>query len=171
VLPVGHFLVAAIPVVVYVFLRDRELPSRKLAFVVLVGSQFPDLIDKPLAYQFFLIPNGRMFAHSLVIAIPLSIAVLLFVRRTGHTREGLAFGFAYLSHIVADFRRMLLRADPQFSPNVLWPLVPANPVGLEPRWAGPGSINVKLWTAFSAALLLVTVYLVWAELGDGTSSG
>ena len=95
-LPWGHLFVAALPVVAYVLVRDRRLPTPKLLYVVFVGSQFPDLVDKPLAHQFLLIPNGRMFAHSLVVAVPLCLVVTLAVRRSGHLREGVTFAFAYL---------------------------------------------------------------------------
>jgi hypothetical protein len=49
VFPHEHLLVALLPVVAYVGVRDRS------------RSQFPDLVDKPLAHQFCVLPSGRVF--------------------------------------------------------------------------------------------------------------
>ena len=68
--PIEHFLVAFLPVLMYVLVIDRRLPTVRLVAVAFIGSQFPDLVDKPLAYQFGLIPSGRVFMHSLPIALP-----------------------------------------------------------------------------------------------------
>lgn len=169
-LPLGHFLVAAVPAVAYVVLRTRTLPSRKLLFVLFVGSQFPDLVDKPLAHQFHLIPNGRMFTHSVVVALPVSLGVLLLARRTDNVPAGLAFLFAYFTHIVGDRRTQLLQPNPQIHPNLLWPLTQVERAQGVPSWAGPGSINVKLWTVFSLVLLLVTASLTRQEVRAHSST-
>lgn len=166
--PVGHLLATAIPVLAYVLIRDRARPTRKLLFVVFFGSLFPDLIDKPLAYQWFLIPNGRAFAHSPLIAIPLSIGVLLIVRRTGHVREGVVFVFAYVAHIVADFWWLLDYPASNHYQYLLWPLVPAPTTPRVPAWAGPNAIYLTLWTVFSLAVLFFTGYLLVRELRAGT---
>lgn len=78
VLPIEHFIIALLPVAVYALLRDKQLPSLQLVAVTFFGSQFPDLVDKPLAYELSLIPSGRVFMHSLPFAIPLSIAVVTY---------------------------------------------------------------------------------------------
>ncbi|WP_380679199.1 metal-dependent hydrolase [Salinigranum sp. GCM10025319] len=158
-----HLLIAVVPVILYVLLRYRALPSLALVYVAFFGSQFPDLVDKPLATELLLIPNGRMFTHSLMIAVPVSIGVILFVRRRGYLREGAAFVFAYLSHIVADFHRQLLQQNPTVHPNMLWPLSEVREHHI-PFWAGPGDMYVHLWTAFSIVVLLLTAYLIKTEL-------
>ena len=74
--PIEHFLVAFLPVLMYVLVIDRRLPSVRLAAVAFIGSQFPDLVDKPLAYQSGLIPSGRVFMDSLPIALPFLIGII-----------------------------------------------------------------------------------------------
>jgi hypothetical protein len=65
-----------VPVFAYVLVRNRGLPSRALSFAVFVGSQFPDLVDKPLAQELVVIPSGRVFVHSLLFAVLISVSRL-----------------------------------------------------------------------------------------------
>ena len=53
----------------------------------------PDAIDKTLAWVFGAVPSGRHIGHTPFAAV----AAIVFGRRTG-----LAFGVAYLSHLVTD---------------------------------------------------------------------
>jgi hypothetical protein len=48
-----------------VTVTTRQLPSLKVAAAALVGSQFPDIIDRPLALELGLLPTGRVGVHSL----------------------------------------------------------------------------------------------------------
>jgi len=48
-MPWGHLLVAALPVIAYTTIRHQRVPDGMVLFGVVLGSQFPDLIDKPLA--------------------------------------------------------------------------------------------------------------------------
>jgi len=162
--PIEHVLVAIVPVLAYVCLRDRRLPSLRLLGVVFVGSQLPDLVDKPLAHQFHLLPSGRVFVHSLPIAIPIICVVGWYGWRTDRPRAVGAFAFAYLSHIVADNHRALLLPDPAVSADLLWPFRPAIQRPVAPNWAGPNSINVRLWTLFSVVVLLVSAYYLYRDI-------
>lgn len=163
--PVSHCLIALVPVVTYVVLRDQRPPSRSVLFATVVGSQFPDLVDKPLAYQLSVIPNGRMFAHSLLVVTTVSLVVLRLAthEHIDHRRAVRAFVFAYLTHVAGDFSGELLTPHRPFPSNLLWPFVPVASVST-PTWAGPGSIFVTLWSAFSLAVLTVTVFVVVQEL-------
>ena len=73
--PIEHFIVALLPVLVGVLAVKRCLPSLQFIGVVFVGSQFPDLIDKPLALELGLIPSGRVFTHSLPTAMPVLLVI------------------------------------------------------------------------------------------------
>ncbi|EMA22733.1 MULTISPECIES: metal-dependent hydrolase [Haloarcula] len=163
VLPIEHFIIALLPVAVYALLRDRQLPTLHLLAVTFFGSQFPDLIDKPLAYELHLIPSGRVFMHSLPFAIPLSIAVVAYAVRTDRTRLGAAFAFAHLSHLVAD-NRQLLRPDPYVSSDLLWPLQRPVMRPAVPQWVGEGAVNLHLWTGFSVLVLALAAYILVADL-------
>jgi hypothetical protein len=62
-LPLGHLSVAYLCYVGYAAVQSRRLPTRWTLLPVALGSQFPDVIDKPLSY-WALIPSGRSLAHS-----------------------------------------------------------------------------------------------------------
>lgn len=162
-IPIEHFLLAAIPICAYVYLRDRHISLRLLA-IVFVGSQFPDLIDKPLAYMFHLIPTGRVFAHSLPIAIPIWIVVFAYGWWTDRIRLSAAFVVAYLSHLLGDNYQALLPSDLHIPSDLLWPFRPPIPRSEVPHWAGPESINIYLWTSFSIIVLSITAYYLLVDL-------
>ena len=86
--PIEHFIVAVVPVIAYVLVRDRRPPPLRLLGIVFVGSQLSDLIDKPLAHQFQLLPSGRLFVHSLPFAIPIACLVGWYAWRTDRPRAG-----------------------------------------------------------------------------------
>ena len=123
-LPVQQFIISFLPVFAYVLVRDRELPSLRLVSVVFVGSQFPDLIDKPLAHELSLIPSGRVFMHSLPFAIPLVILIGVYGWKTDRIRESGVFTFAYFSHLFADNREELLGPESQTPSDLFWPFLP-----------------------------------------------
>ena len=160
VLPLEHFIVAVLPVALFVLGRDRRMPQPRLLAVVFLGSQFPDLVDKPLAHEVMVLPSGRVFLHSLPFAIPITLVVLGYGWRTGRLRYAGAFVFAYATHVVADTYTTLLDADPAISPDLLWPFVEPIPRAAVPHWAGPNSINIHLWTAFSVVVLTWVGYVL-----------
>jgi len=99
----------------------RESPGGLDAFAVLFGSVLPDLIDKPLAYQFGVFDTGYALGHSIFFAIPLAILVGIGARQLGRPRAGLAFAVGYLLHLPGDFVPHYLRGSERFD-RVLWPL-------------------------------------------------
>jgi hypothetical protein len=157
VYPREHFLVAFVPVVVYVALRDRRRPSLGLVWVVFVGSQLPDLIDKPLGNYLDLLPSGRVFFHSLPIAIPVSVVAIVYAHKTERLRAGIAFVFAYLLHIAGDSYPSFLRSSPFAWSDLLWPLTPPTPRPEIPGWAGPNQIHVTIWTGISVVILCLAL--------------
>jgi inner membrane protein len=89
--------------------------------VVILGSMFPDIIDKPLFMLFSGVPSGRFAAHTLLFA-----AVLLGVGAYRHMRGwgtgALAFGGAVLVHDLLDSMWVYPR-------TFFWPLLG---LGFEP---------------------------------------
>ncbi|MBV0925207.1 metal-dependent hydrolase [Halomicroarcula limicola] len=127
-LPVGHLAFALLPVVAYTIICRRRLPNGEAVLVLLVSTQLPDLIDKPLAWTFGVLPSGRMLAHSLVVSIPILTLGAVLAHQRGRGRLALLFGMGYLSHIVGDFYQIaFLGTDYYFFPNLFWPLLRANP--------------------------------------------
>ncbi|TKX61873.1 metal-dependent hydrolase [Halorubrum sp. GN12_10-3_MGM] len=171
--PLEHFLVALLPILAYALIRNRQLPSKGLLFAVFLGSQFPDLIDKPLAYWVGILPSGRVFTHSLPIAIPIAVIVLGYGWRTDRLQIAGGFVAAYLFHLLGDTYRVLLTG--QIPPMLVWPSVTLQRHSRLPSWAGIDGINVRMWNLFS--LLVLTVILailirdVWTHRDSITHRG
>jgi hypothetical protein len=124
----NHIFVALVPVVCYSLVRYHRLTSGSVLLVGLFASLFPDLVDKPLAWTFGVIPSGRMVAHSLVIASVVILCVLFVASRKRRLSHGLVFAWGYLSHIAGDFYPVLFEGSSYyFYPNLFWPLVTAVP--------------------------------------------
>lgn len=110
----------------YSHVFERRRPTGSAAIVVALASLLPDLIDKPLAWQFELLPTGRSLAHSLFFAIPAILVVVLVARRYRASDVGAAFAIGYLSHLPADsvyaFVIPGVRVDLGY---LIWPLASA----------------------------------------------
>lgn len=143
-MPWSHLFVAVVPVILYVALRHRQLPSALLIVAVATGSQFPDLVDKPLAWGADVLINGRMFMHSLVFAIPVSTVVILTAITFGNISLGSGFVSGYLLHIAGDFYTAFVGPAQYIPSNMLWPLLPPRPI-TEPEFvAHPSMIRLSM---------------------------
>jgi membrane-bound metal-dependent hydrolase YbcI (DUF457 family) len=126
--PINHVLFALIPVLAYSVLRYRRLPGGAIVLVAVFAGLFADLVDKPLAWTFGVIPSGRVFTHSILIATPLLVGVLLVAWRSNRLPYGAVFAWGHLSHIAGDFYPILTRGtDYYWYPNFFWPYMDANP--------------------------------------------
>ncbi|ELZ98004.1 membrane-bound metal-dependent hydrolase [Haloferax mucosum ATCC BAA-1512] len=99
--PWEHAAVGYILVSLWSRVTDRKLDGWAV-LAVLFGTQFPDLVDKPLAWSFDVLPSGVSLAHSILVSVPVSAVVVLVARRYKVTTVGVAFAVGYLSHIPAD---------------------------------------------------------------------
>lgn len=106
-----------------VHLWRRASPTGQAAVTVLVATQLPDLIDKPLSWVFGLFPSGFAIAHSILVAVPALGLVMVLAAARGQSRLGFAFGIGYGSHLVGDVVYPLSRGEPPDVSRVLWPLV------------------------------------------------
>lgn len=104
--------------------RGRGAPTPAAAVAVAVGSQAPDLIDKPLAWTVGVLPAGRSLGHSLVVAA--LVGALLGRTRAVRDRPAAAAGFAVgaLSHALADAAGSALAGSPGAASFLLWPVLP-----------------------------------------------
>lgn len=143
----------------------RRRPDGYALVFVLAGTQFPDLVDKPLAWTFHVLPSGRSLAHSAFTATLVSAAVWLYCRRRGRSDLGAAFTVGYASHLVGDGYRALLTGQYQYLSSLGWPLLPPPPFSHE------GGIiehfrTLSFTPNFALQLVLVAVvYVVWIEDG------
>ncbi|MFC6726824.1 metal-dependent hydrolase, partial [Halobium palmae] len=126
-MPWGHFLVAFVPFAAYRVARGRR-PDADSVFLLLVATQFPDLVDKPLAWTLGVFPSGRLLAHSVVFAVPLVLIVSAAAWHRSRPDLGALFTFGYLSHLYTDSLGLLRQgAEYYFLPNLFFPLVAPNP--------------------------------------------
>ena len=78
--PIGHIGIAYLLYAAATRLRFDEIPTPGPTVALLVGALFPDLVDKPLAWYLNVLPTGRTLAHSLLVLVPLCLAVYLVAR-------------------------------------------------------------------------------------------
>lgn len=135
--PLGHAAVAYLCYTGYCRAESR-LPQSLAVVALLIGSQTPDLVDKPLSWYLGVLPTGRSLAHSLLVVGPLIGVVYLLAKRSGRTEYGIAFSIGALAHLVADSLPVLW-GDTGIS-YLLWPLL-----AVEPYESGPPSI-IALFT-------------------------
>ncbi|WP_324664302.1 metal-dependent hydrolase [Haloarcula sediminis] len=139
-----------------VALGVRGRISRAELLAAVAATQLPDLVDKPLAWYFAVIPSGRSLGHSLIVTVPLSLAVLAVARHRGHAEVGLAFAVGYASHLLGDSYVALYYWRVEEFTFLLWPVLPAYPYD---DFAGLGALvdGVALTAPLLAALALAAV--------------
>lgn len=121
--PWEHLAIGYLVVSIWRHYRSGRPPREAEAIAVLVGSQLPDLVDKPLGWGTSVLPSGHSLAHSLPVAFSTSVAVYLISRRLDHGDVGVAFGLAYLFHLPADvIYPVFLGQSPAIS-FLFWPFV------------------------------------------------
>ncbi len=118
--------------VLYSLMRNvgfRTSPSARETILVAIGSQLPDLVDKPLGWTFGFAETGYSIGHSIFVAPFVCLVAYAVAIRSGNRALADAFSIAYLSHPVADLLSQLLRDGVADSRIALWPL--ASPPGTD----------------------------------------
>ncbi|MDJ1431142.1 metal-dependent hydrolase [Halostagnicola sp. A-GB9-2] len=130
--PWGHLGVAYLLYSIYTHRRFDRPPSALPAIALAIGSQFPDLVDKPLAWTFDVLPGGRTLGHSIFFAIALVSVVYALAIRFDRLEVGTAFVIGHVSHVITDIPPSVLGGDFSGTEYLLWPVVeqpPEEPVG------------------------------------------
>lgn len=124
--PWGHLAVGYVAYATYTRYRDDEHPAGLPVVVLVLATQFPDLLDKPLAYTWTVLPAGRSLAHSGFLALPICLGTLLIARRTRPVgqRTVSAFVVGYLTHLLSDAIYPLLAVDLPALSFLAWPFLP-----------------------------------------------
>ncbi len=65
---------------------------------VVVGGLFPDIIDKALCHGLHILPNGRMWSHTLLGLLTSTVVVWLLWGR----QSAWSWAVGYLGHLIAD---------------------------------------------------------------------
>lgn len=122
--PWGH---AAVGYLVYTVYSRKHLGVRPQAVPVLalaLGTQFPDLIDKPLAWHLHVLPNGRSLGHSLVVVTGLLLGLWLVFSTPRDRKLLTAFGIGAVSHLFGDALYPALGGEWYYLGFLFWPVVP-----------------------------------------------
>ncbi|QFU85024.1 metal-dependent hydrolase [Natronorubrum aibiense] len=120
--PWEHAIVGYLAYSLFSRLYYRESPTGLAAFAAVFASVLPDLIDKPLAWEFGVFQAGYALGHSIFFAIPLAIVVGVLARAAGRTPAGIAFGLGYLLHLPSDVLDGYLRGGHAYPELMLWPV-------------------------------------------------
>lgn len=131
--PLGHAAFAYLGYVGLAAVTRRHLPVHWGLLPLAVGSQLPDLLDKPLSYAGVLV-SGRSLGHSVVTAVMLVLLVWWTVRRLSAPGSAwqrrilavspTAFAVGYVSHLLADAIEPLVTGAYGELRFLLWPVVP-----------------------------------------------
>ncbi|WP_433623766.1 metal-dependent hydrolase [Halomicrococcus sp. NG-SE-24] len=174
--PWEHLAVGYLCYSAYSHLVARHSPRSDAVVVLVVATQLPDLVDKPLAWSLSVLPSGHSLAHSLLTAAPLSAFALALAARANRADVGVAFAVGYCSHLAGDVVYPTLLGRPPNVAFLLWPVVPAPPETESPgllaqfsRYFGDylarlGEAGLSGYVALELALL-GAVFLLW--LYDG----
>ena len=125
-LPWGHAALGYLFYTAYARLRYRHPPVGLSVYALGLGTQFPDLIDKPLAWHFAVLPSGRSLAHSL-FTLGVVVGVLWYAFDTPEWRRlTAAFGVGWVS-ATASSRRFTVTGRAWATSSGPSPRTPPNP--------------------------------------------
>ncbi|WP_227133205.1 metal-dependent hydrolase [Halorubellus salinus] len=164
--PAAHLAAAYLAWSVLSRVRYRRPPNTPEVWIVAFASQFPDLVDKPLAWWVPVLPAGRSLAHSLITATVLISALAVVARRINRLPYAIAFGTGYVTHVLTDAINPLSERRYAYVNYLGWPLLPLPPYDTNRALFGDfGSVDVADLFGFEGAILVAMV-LLW--LADGT---
>ncbi len=167
--PWEHAIVGYVAYSLFCHAYYRDSPSGLEAFAAVFGSVLPDLIDKPLSWEFGVFEAGYAIGHSIFFAVPLAIVVGFGARSIRRPRTGIAFGLTYLLHLPSDVLDAYVREDIVHYELLLWPVVTVQDGGHSHGFLEQFSIlfeqyRVELFSSDPSAYL-------WAQLGLGVFAG
>lgn len=134
--PWGHLALGYLALSGLRRVQRRRIGGREVLWLAL-GTQLPDLVDKPLSWYVGGLP-GRGLGHSALTAILLTLIVASVVGNPDGRDDGVAFLVGLWTHLLGDSVRPALAdryADLSF---LLWPILPA------PEYDAPTSVLGQL---------------------------
>lgn len=125
--PWGHLAVGYLCYSLAVRLRYRRPPAELSVLALAVGTQLPDLIDKPLSWTVGVLPSGRSLGHSLLFLGCLWYLIQRADRAQGADRQRalVAFVSGYLLHLVGDVAPAVVAGRWAELGMLLWPVTDA----------------------------------------------
>lgn len=164
--PWGHAAVGFVCYYLYSRVRGHASVPSGPTVALGVGTQLPDMIDKPLAWQLGLLPNGRSLGHSVLIAVAVVTVVWLLRPRVSTLSRPpiVSFAIGYFTHLFGDALYPLLGGEWYYLGFLGWPIVP--PVDYPPTNGVTSKLlGVQLTPSllFELLLLAVALRLWWDE--------
>lgn len=120
--PWGHLALGYLCYSAVARTTDWRIGDRE-AVVLAVATQFPDLIDKTLAWVFDVFASGYAAGHSVFVAVPVGVTVVVVALARRRVALGVAFAFGYWSHLLGDVLLAVVLRQPYTVSRVLWPVV------------------------------------------------
>lgn len=161
--PWGHAAVGYLVVTLVARMRTGRAPSDRVALAVALGTQLPDLVDKPLAWSVPVLPTGRSLAHSFLVALPLLL--VLWVVFDEHRPVVGVLGIGWISHSLADLFPSFLAGDWPYTVFVLWPVLSTPPYGTEKSFvAHLAALDLSPYMWLQLVLTGVALF-VWSRDG------
>lgn len=157
--PWGHLAFAYLLHSAFVHLWYRRRPAWPGVALAALGSQVPDLIDKPLAWTLNVLPSGRSLGHSVLVGTLIVVVAVALCRRYG--LRGWPFALGYYSHLLGDSIRPLLDGRFHDLAFLLWPFFEIE------TGSGPSVgivqylLNARLEGTVLVELGLASVVFVW----------
>jgi hypothetical protein len=122
--PWAHAALGYLCYTLYLRVRLDHRPAGLPVVALGVGTQLPDLIDKPLAWYLDILPYGRSFAHSLLTGTLVLVVVALALRARGADRSATAFVIGYLAHLLGDAYGHVVGGNWADLAFLVWPALP-----------------------------------------------
>jgi hypothetical protein len=154
--PWGHFGVAYILYILYSRRRFNRPPRPEPALAVIVGSQFADLIDKPLQW-IGVVPHARFIAHSLLFTAVLITGVYIAAFAFDRVETATAFVIAHLSHLVTDIPPRALIGYPFGTETLFWPFLSYPTYGFNEQVYYPPAVVEIIITPFTNSLVFFSI--------------
>ena len=148
--------------------RDAEFRSRTGLLVMALGTQIPDLVDKPLAWWLPVLPAGRSLAHSALLAAVLLPAAAALRRRTGRPELAFPFALGYLSHLAGDVMWPLLTGEYAELKFLLWPITRRPPEELVGLVDHLQAMALSPYSLVQVTLVVAALTVRWHEGTGGT---
>ncbi|MFC6827230.1 metal-dependent hydrolase [Halopelagius fulvigenes] len=120
--PWGHLAFGYVVYSLVSRITRGRAPAWPAVLLLALGTQAPDLVDKPLAWTLSVLPSGRSFAHSLIFGTVLVGLAAALLRRLDFDGGG-AFAVGYYSHLVGDVLIPLSTGDFEKLGFLLWPVL------------------------------------------------
>jgi hypothetical protein len=92
--------------------------------VLAFGTQFPDLVDKPLNWWFDIL-DGRGIGHSVITTGIFCTVLFIIAQKYGRRNLARAFSVGVFTHLLGDSWGALLSGNFDRAAYLLWPVFPA----------------------------------------------